>query len=612
MIKPISVALTAVAMLSASALAVNVQDELTVSLNNDGGIIKTHQSKVQKKKSRKTSPKRVVGDSYTTGGITVTSIFEEDFSKFTEGSETNPSDFINDDNGVIEDSYFSTPGWSGGGVSQSGGSASLSYFEDPEEEDTYYAGTLATPAINITEPVRISMKARGEESCYLNVVIQDDDLAYEDGWLFTLDTEWREVNFITLYTGENCRLYIYPYSTADIVYIDDIKIEKLTVDDTVQVLPETNVTNNSFTVNWANDFNYYDINAYATHTAKSAETYSIINADFSGITREGTLEDPDFDEDYDDLYPDLYAYSGNYGWTLQYPKYITGAICLNGQWSSEQDYGAIVSPALDLSNNGGKVKFSITTKGIVGEGERYNVMLLTLENGTWYRKSAKGFDATADWTTNEIELTGGGTNSVIEVIYGGSEVLAIQNMSVSQDFSAGDAITVPLEVVESIFPGSSYDDDDDEWDEWDEWDEYSLSRSEDDEDEVENPYYTFYAPDKFIGDQFSYRIRGNRIVYFEPDAFEGWAYSKGITGTWSDVHTVSNTSSVASISTNSNIKVYKSADTITVINPDKTQINVFNTAGMLVGRSNAASATFNLPAGVYIVKTADKVVKIAK
>jgi hypothetical protein len=295
---------------------------------------------------------------------------------------------------------------------------------------------------------------------------------------------------------------------------------------------------------------------------------------------------------------------------LQYPKYINGAICLNGQWSSEGDYGAIVSPALDLSNNGGKVKFSITTKGIVGEGERYNVLLLSLENGVWYRKDAKGFDATEDWTTNEIVLEGGGTNSVLEVIYGGENVLAIQNMSVTQDFAAGDAITVPLEVAESIFPGYSYDDDDeDDWGE-DDW-------GEDDEDEAdqgstEAPYYTFFAADKFKGDQFSYRMRGNRIIYFEPDVFEGWAYSKGVTGTWTPLHIVSQQSGVANIAVNSNIKVYKSADAITVINPDKTQINVYNTAGMQVGRSNAEVATFNLPAGIYIVKAANKVVKIAK
>jgi hypothetical protein len=616
MIKPIASALTAVALLSASAFAVNVQDELMVSLNNEGSIIKTHQTKVQKKKSRK-APQRAVGDSYTTGGIVVTTIFEENFDNFTEGTEANPSENISDDEGNIDSKYFSTEGWSGLGVSQAGGCACLSYVEDPDEEDTFYSGTLASPAINITTPVRISMKVRGDENGFLNVIIQDSSLSYEDGWLFTIDTEWREVNFITLYNSEACQLYIFPEETADIVYIDDIKIESLGVEGTVNILDDTNVTDTSFTVNWTNDFDYYDIYAYATHTAETAETYSIINADFSKINREGTIEDPDFDEDYDDLYPDLYPYSGNYGWTLQYPKYIKGAICLNGQWSSEQDYGAIVSPALDLSNNGGKVKFSITTKGIVGEGERYNVLLLSLENGVWYRKDAKGFDATADWTTNEIELQGGGTNSVIEVIYGGSEVLAIQNMSVTQDFAAGDAITVPLEVAESIFPmtGNDDDDDDDEWDEWDEWDEYSLSRGEDDDDEIdatENPYYTFYAADKFQGDQFSYRMRGNRIVYFEPDAFEGWAYSKGITGTWTPVHYVSEKSGVANIAVNSNIKVYKSGDAITVINPDKTQINVYNTAGMQVGRSNAETATFNLPAGVYIIKTPNKVVKIAK
>lgn len=53
-----------------------------------------------------------------------TTELEEDFSRFTAGSESSPSSAINDATGTIPSSYFHQSGWSGYGVHQAGGAHS--------------------------------------------------------------------------------------------------------------------------------------------------------------------------------------------------------------------------------------------------------------------------------------------------------------------------------------------------------------------------------------------------------------------------------------------------------------------------------------------------------
>ena len=60
-----------------------------------------------------------------------TMLLEEDFSRFTAGSEATPdaTDISDVDTGAIADSYTATPGWYGAAVYQAGGCAYIGMFD---------------------------------------------------------------------------------------------------------------------------------------------------------------------------------------------------------------------------------------------------------------------------------------------------------------------------------------------------------------------------------------------------------------------------------------------------------------------------------------------------
>lgn len=61
-------------------------------------------------------------------GRNLSLIVKEDFSKMTEGSETEPTSWtVNNSDWSCDDSFFSTPGWSGQGVFSAGGAVALTY-----------------------------------------------------------------------------------------------------------------------------------------------------------------------------------------------------------------------------------------------------------------------------------------------------------------------------------------------------------------------------------------------------------------------------------------------------------------------------------------------------
>ncbi len=490
-------------------------------------------------------------DSYVKGGVRFTPVFTEDFSNFTEGSEANPGeDYINNADGEIADSYFHTPNWSGTGVYSAGGVAYLGAYPDPEDNSTIYTGMLCTPAFSNATTLRVTMRARSSQSAALNVQVADDsDTNTMDGWQFYLTEEWQTIEMVTFFTGDNLRLYIYANSDESDAFIDDLTVEYLAADGTPAVMPATGVSDEGFTLNWKHTFDYYDVVGYAHHTAPTDGPYTLMNADFTGIESTGTMQKPEQDE-YGDLYPDLSRWSDYCGWTLKYPVYIQGAICLNGYWSEEGDYSAIISPTLNLSANGGKVRLKMTSKGITNDSEhqeRFNVVLYTLKNGEWSREYAKGFDVTTDWETMELELTGGGEQSVIQIVFGGYYYLALQNLEVTQELSMGDEITMPLFVAESFFPGQgimNWGDGEDEDDD----DDYRRVAASDASNTDQGIASITVAAEQFAGDEFSYRLRGYKSYAYMPDDSDPYPVTKWLSGSWTDLIDVTDEAGLHTVS----------------------------------------------------------------
>ena len=75
-----------------------------------------------------------VKHSFDRGGVIENTILTEDFSKFTAGNDVEPDYMrLDDDEGIISDEYFSTPGWKGSEVYQAGGCAYIGFSEKYQE-----------------------------------------------------------------------------------------------------------------------------------------------------------------------------------------------------------------------------------------------------------------------------------------------------------------------------------------------------------------------------------------------------------------------------------------------------------------------------------------------
>ena len=214
-------------------------------------------------------------EQYRDGGVVSTTIFSEDFSKFTAGSEDAPDATRLDDptTAEIDDAYFNTPGWVGLEVYQAGGCAFIDFSS--EYDDT---GMLITPLVNTSGNITIkcrvkSVSAEGDLICY-NIIDENSD-ALDLDYTYITGGEWVDIEFPSSYGEENS--YVILFAMYDAIFIDDIEIVNHYI-PAPTILPETNVTNSGFTANWSpvdgvDDYYFY---LYAKHTAQIEETYSFV------------------------------------------------------------------------------------------------------------------------------------------------------------------------------------------------------------------------------------------------------------------------------------------------------------------------------------------------
>lgn len=146
-------------------------------------------------------------------------ILWEDFAKFSQGSETDPTpEEVNDQMGQISSQYTQMPGWGGAGIHQSGGSAYIGFIKSPYGEDT---GFITTPPADLsgnngTFTVRFrarSVLSEGDELIISNFD-PESSTPYISSASVYLTNEWAEytvemnqgieksrLQFFTLYGG---------------------------------------------------------------------------------------------------------------------------------------------------------------------------------------------------------------------------------------------------------------------------------------------------------------------------------------------------------------------------------------------------------------------------
>ena len=150
-------------------------------------------------------------------------IVEEDFSKFTAGSETAPdaTDLADVETGDISADYTQVPGWSGGAVFQAGGSAYIGFYGG----DTGWLNTpiLHFSANNCTFTITFRAKSALTSGDELNMLLLYPGEQYAtSSQSVILTNEWQEYS-ISLSQG-TAESYIQMWTYDGESFIDDIKI----------------------------------------------------------------------------------------------------------------------------------------------------------------------------------------------------------------------------------------------------------------------------------------------------------------------------------------------------------------------------------------------------
>lgn len=150
-------------------------------------------------------------------------IVEEDFSKFTAGSETAPdaTDLADVETGDISADYTQVPGWSGGAVFQAGGSAYIGFYGG----DTGWLNTpiLDFSANNGTFTITFRAKSALTSGDELNMLLLYPGEQYAtSSQSVILTNEWQEYS-ISLSQG-TAESYIQMWTYDGESFIDDIKI----------------------------------------------------------------------------------------------------------------------------------------------------------------------------------------------------------------------------------------------------------------------------------------------------------------------------------------------------------------------------------------------------
>lgn len=182
-----------------------------------------------------------------------TTELEEDFSRFTAGSESSPSSAINDATGTIPSSYFHQSGWSGYGVHQAGGACALI---SPDN----YGAQLYTPLGAYVGEYEVKVRAKTLASNYrdnaqLTIGLWEDAASQYNQTTYhepftTTKSEWREFTFYFNNTTFNSSNLLIAFSTNDQVLIDNVKIGKpatLTAPTPVGI---SGFNANGFTAHW--------------------------------------------------------------------------------------------------------------------------------------------------------------------------------------------------------------------------------------------------------------------------------------------------------------------------------------------------------------------------
>ena len=152
-------------------------------------------------------------------------IIWEDFSKFTEGSETTPGTVeVGDSEGNIPSEMTQMPGWVGVGVFQAGGAAYIGFFEGVYGKET---GLITTPTVDFSaNNGAVTLKFRAKSNATkdkLLVLLMESGMQYASSSArIDLTNEWTDYT-ILLDKGTEAS-FIQMYTQTEGWFIDDFQV----------------------------------------------------------------------------------------------------------------------------------------------------------------------------------------------------------------------------------------------------------------------------------------------------------------------------------------------------------------------------------------------------
>lgn len=217
-------------------------------------------------------------------------LYEEDFSKFSDGSEEAPAAEIEYVDGYhISDAMTQTPGWTGGGIHPAGGCIALM-----DRVGLDHLGFISTPPADLGGTATLTFRAKllpGTKKANLWVVLCDDYYGPGDDQAdFTLTDEWQEFTLKAEHGSLEEPSYFQLQAEEGHVLIDDIRVEfSRTRLAAPYALPATNLSPTSFSANWEpTAAPTYRLNVICKRKAENSvsgtivEGFDSLNADADG------------------------------------------------------------------------------------------------------------------------------------------------------------------------------------------------------------------------------------------------------------------------------------------------------------------------------------------
>lgn len=239
----------------------------------------------------------------------VETILEENFSKFSAGTEQAPdgTDIANKRTGEIPAEYTGMPGWTGAAVHQAGGICAIQIGKYSDGEGGSYedTGFLRTPIGNYAGDITLTFRARltddGAESDNMFVLLMGTTAGVLENRNKEITKEWQDfaLNF-TDGDFTNCLIQISMASAK--VLIDDIKVTSRQTSIIAPVtLEAADIKPDGFTARWqpTDEAESYLLSLYEKDVAGAT-----VKEGFEGIasTGDGSMIDtanPEYPEGWD-------------------------------------------------------------------------------------------------------------------------------------------------------------------------------------------------------------------------------------------------------------------------------------------------------------------------